>query len=468
MDPFLPGPNNRKQELEFLEAKWREPGAQFIVLWGKRRVGKTELVKQFISDKPNAYFLAESTSDREQLHRFSQVLGRYFKEPLLETRGFAGWEEGFDYVRRKNERFVLAIDEFPYLIWSNPAIAGLFQKAWDEYWSGSGIYLILLGSSMAMMENEVMGYRSPLYGRRTGQLRIDPLDIAAAGRFHPGSSFADILQHYSVAGGIPAYWLQLSADKDFFQNLADQVLRKGAMLYDEVEFILREALREPRYYFALLQAIAQGKRKLAEIVNATGISQPVANKYLGVLADLRIVERELPVTEEKPLKSKKGLYRITDNFFRFWFRFVFPRRGELEMGRIEAVLAAIRQGLSPYLGEIYEQAAAETLKNHMDRFFPFSAVGRWWDRSEEIDLVAVNSELDSILFAEVKWTEKPVGIDIYESLRRKSGQVVWGTEHRREFFCLFSKSGFTKAMMNCAGEDGVVLFKEDIVLDTGS
>lgn len=456
---------DRQSELEFLEEKWREPKAQLIVLWGKRRVGKTELVKQFIKDKPSVYFLSTSTNEKEQLHRFSQALGKFFNEPLLETRGFAGWEEVFAYIKAKNQRFVLAIDEFPYLMMSNPAITSLFQKAWDEYWSGGNIYLILLGSSMAMMENEVLGYRSPLYGRRTGQWRVDPMPFSSAGMFREGRPFADRLSHFSVAGGIPAYWLQLAHGKDFKQNLKDHVLKKGEMLYDEVEFILREELREPRYYFALLQAIAQGKRKLAEIVNATGITQAVANKYLGVLADLRIVERELPVTEEKPLKSKKGLYRITDEFFLFWFRFIFPKRGELEMGRIEEVYENINAGLSHHLAAAYEKVAIETLWRRMDILFPFDAAGRWWERNEEIDVVAFNRELDSILLGEVKWSEKPVGIDIYEALKEKARRVAWGSPARKEYFCLFSKKGFTEAMLKRAKDEGVVLFKEDGLLE---
>jgi uncharacterized protein len=452
---------DRERELSFLEERWREPKAQFVVLWGKRRVGKTELVKQFLRDKPHVYFLAESTSEKEQLHRFSQAIGRFFKEPLLETRGFAGWEESFKYVSTRNERFVLVVDEFPYLMWSNPGIASLFQKAWDEYWSAGKMFLTILGSSMAMMENEVLGYRSPLYGRRTGQWRVDPMTFSAASLFRRGRPFSDRLAHFSLAGGIPAYWLQLDSKKDFAENLKTHVLKKGAMLYDEVEFILREELREPRYYFALLQAIAQGKRKLSEIVNATGLNQPVANKYLGVLADLRIVERETPVTEEKPLKSKKGLYRITDPFFHFWFSFVFPKRGELEMDRTEEVLESIQQGLSHHVAVAYERVAIEALWGHMQSLFPFTAVGRWWERNEEIDIVAFARELDSILFGEVKWSEKPVGTDIFETLQEKASKVKWGSKKRKERFCLFSKSGFTQAMIRKAREKGIVLFKED-------
>ena len=452
---------DREEELAFLEEKWKERGPQLIILWGKRRVGKTELIKQFQQGKPHVYFLAESTNEKEQLYRFSQALGRFFKEPLLLTRGFSGWEECFGFIREKNQRFILVIDEFPYLIFSNPAIPSLFQKAWDEYWSKSQVFLILLGSSMAMMETDVLGYRSPLYGRRTGQWRVDPLPFAAASKFRPDRSFMDQLSHYAIAGGVPAYWLPFDPRKDFRENLRNSVLRKGAVLYGEVEFILREELREPRYYFALLQAIAQGKRKLAEIVNATGIAQPAANKYLGVLGDLRIVERELPVTEEKSLKSKKGLYRIQDEFFKFWFRFVFPRRSELEMGRVEEVLKSIDDDLSRYLADIYEEVATETLWRSMDTFFPFTAVGRWWDRNEEIDIVAINKQLDSILFGEVKWSERPVGVDIYERLKQKAKGVDWGSKKRKEYFCLFSKKGFTESMLKRAREERVKLFKEN-------
>lgn len=454
---------NREQELAFLEEKWREPKAQLIILWGKRRVGKTELIKQFIKNKPHVYFLAESTSEHEQLIRFSHSVAQIYKEPLLETRGFATWEESFRYIKEKNKRLILVIDEFPYLIFSNPAIPSLFQKGWDQYLSRSNIYCVLLGSSMAMMESEVLGYRAPLYGRRTGQWRIDPMSFEAASSFRKEKSFEDRLNHFAVAGGVPAYWLQFERNKDFWRNLKDNVLRKGQPLYDEVEFILREELREPRYYFALLQAIAQGKRKLSEIVNATGISQPVANKYLSVLADLKIIERELPLTEEKPLKSKKGLYRIIDRFFKFWFKFIFPRRGELELGRIDDVLSAIRSEWKPYLSSVYEHVAMEMVIKHVDRFFPFTKVGRWWSKDEEIDLVAFSREGKAILFGEVKWSERLVGTDIYENLKRKAKWVeTGGIKGRKEFYCLFSKKGFTEAMMKKAKEEGVMLFKQDM------
>jgi AAA+ ATPase superfamily predicted ATPase len=454
--PFI----NREKELAFLEKVWNQTASQLVVLWGKRRVGKTELIKQFMKGKPHIYFLGESTSETQQVRRFSEALAAHYQEPLLETRGFTDWDEALRYLALKKEKILMAIDEFPYLIESNRAIPSLFQKAWDEHLSKSRLCLILLGSSLSMMEQDVLGIKSPLYGRRTGQWRVDPLSFVSAGLFRKEGSFEDRLSHYAIAGGVPAYWLQFEEKTDIWENVRRAVLTKGQPFYEEVEFILREELREPRYYFALLQAIAQGKRKLAEIVNATGIPRPSANKYLGVLGDLKIIEREIPITEEAPAKSKRGYYRIIDEFFRFWFKYVFPYRAALELGDIDHVLGRVRATWPDHLGSVYEIVAKEILWECRDRIFPFSAVGRWWNKEEEIDVVALNPESDSILFGEVKWTEKPVGTDIVERLKRKATKVAWGTVERKETYALFSRSGFSDAVLRMAEKGEVILFKQ--------
>jgi AAA+ ATPase superfamily predicted ATPase len=455
---------DREKELTFLEQKWKELRAQMIVLWGKRRIGKTELAKQFIKDKSHVYYLADSTHEKEQLKRFSSAIGEFFREPLLSTRGFEGWEESFRYLKEKKKRFVLVIDEFPYLIQSNPAIPSLFQKAWDEYLSKSMIYIILLGSSVAMMETDVLGYKAPLYGRRTGQWKIQAMPFIAVKDFRKTASFEDQIMHYSVCGGTPAYWLWFSDKRSFYQNLRNHVLRKGEPLYEEVLFILREELREPRYYFSLLQAIAQGKRRLSEIVNATGIQQPTANKYLGVLSDLDIVEREVPVTEDKPVKSKKGLYRIKDEFFHFWFRFVFPRRAELEMDNIDEVIIKIKREMSDYMSFVYEKVAREIIMNHSGLFFPFERLGRWWDRHNEMDIVGVSRESNAILHGEVKWRGKKVGKNVFFYLKSKAKTIKWGDTKTKRFYVLFSKNGFSDEMLSLAKKERVILFQNDRLL----
>jgi AAA+ ATPase superfamily predicted ATPase len=457
---------DRENELAFLEKKWEESNAQMIVLWGKRRVGKTELVKQFIENKPHVYFLAESTHEREQLKRFSFALGEFFKESLLATRGFENWEESFRYIKEKNKKFVLVFDEFPYLIQANRGITSIFQHLWDEYLSKSPIFLVLLGSSVAMMETDVLGYKAPLFGRRTGQWKIQPMSFNDMRKFRKSKSFEDQMLHYAVGGGTPAYWLWLSKKNSFYQNLQNHVLKKGEPLYDEVEFILREELREPRYYFALLQAIAQGKRRLSEIVNATAIPQPTANKYLGVLSDLDILERELPVTEDKPLKSKKGFYKIKDEFFQFWFRFVFPKRAALEMDHIDRVIEDIKQGMSDYVSFVYEKVAREIVMNNSALFFDFERLGRWWDRNDEIDIVGLSRESNAILFGEVKWSQRTVGVNIFEELRMKSKKISWGDAKTAIFYVLFSKKGFTDGMIELAKKERVALFRADESIKT--
>jgi AAA+ ATPase superfamily predicted ATPase len=417
-----------------------------------------------LQGKPHIYFLGESTSEMQQVRRFSDALAAFYKDPLLETRGFTDWEEAFRYLAAKNEKLLIAIDEFPYLIESNRAIPSLFQKAWDEHLSKSPIHLLIFGSSIAMMEQDVLSQRSPLFGRRTGQWRVDPLPFVSAGRFRKERSFEDRLSHYAIAGGVPAYWLQFDGRADFWQNVDHHVLSKGQPLYEEVEFILREELREPRFYFALLQAIAQGKRKLAEIVNATGIPQSSANKYLGVLGDLKILEREVPVTEKMPAKSRRGYYHITDEYFRFWFKYVFPYRAELELGNEEAVLSRIRATWPDHLGAVYEIVARELLWECRASIFPFAATGRWWDKGEEIDIVAISPELDTILLAEARWSNKPVGIDILEKLKDKAKKVGWGTPERKEIYALFSKAGFTDVVLGMGESGEVILFKQDALL----
>lgn len=456
---------DRESELDYLERRWQQStGAELVVLYGKRRVGKTELVKHFVRNKPHLYVLAERTNDEQQRQRFATAVGEHFNEPLLRGSPAPEWNRLLGYLGQRPERLVLAIDEFPYLIEANPAISSLLQRAWDEQWKNTRLFVLLLGSSVGMMETEVLGHRSPLFGRRTGQWKLTPFRFTDAIRFRPQDDFDSRMHYYAVAGGMPAYWLQFEARAGFWENLQDRVLRKGAFLYEEVEFLLREEVREPRNYFALLAAIAAGKRRLAEIVNATGLTQSTANKYLSVLGDLGIVHRELPVTESKPLKSKKGLYRLEDPFTRFWFEFIYPHRDRLEMGKTGAILKKIREMFPAYLGHVYEDAARDILYRHSDALPSFARIGRWWDRNQEVDLVGVDEERNSIIFGEVKWTAKPVGRDIYEALKTKASGVRWGRKERQEAYCLFSRSGFSPDLTRAMRSEPLYLFHQDRLL----
>ena len=461
---------NREQELQFLEHKYRENGAQLIVVYGKRRVGKTELTKQFFRDKPHLYFLADKLPESVQLADLARKTGEHFRDAFLADRSFGRWEQFFAYLKEKTaaQRLVVAIDEFPYLTESNAAVPSLFQKGWDEYLKESRIFLILLGSRISMMESQVLGQKAPLYGRRTGQMNVQPFSFKELLAMLPQARFEERLAYWAVLGGIPLYLTKFDPQNSFFENVRRFILTKGELLYDEVEFILREELKEPRNYFSILRAIALGKRKMSEIVNETGLAKNILTKYLAVLRDLRIAGKEIPVTEIHPEKSKQGLYSIADNFFKFWFRFVFLNRSLLEEGQTALVLKKIQADFSHFLAAAYEEILPDILKRALQdkqSAFYFPHAGRWWQANQEIDLVAMNPEEKTILFGEAKWTTKPVGINIYEDLAAKSELVEWQRKGRKAYFALFSKSGFTPAMMKLAKERDVFLFHGETFLE---
>lgn len=461
--PFL----DRTLELQELNARWRRGRPELFVLYGKRRVGKTELVRQFLRGKPSLYFFAERTNDEQQRRRFASLLAARYGDPLLAGGTAPDWSALLAYPARRRERLVLALDEFPYLVEANPALPSILQRAWDESLSHSRIFLILLGSSVGLMETEVLSARAPLFGRRTGQWRLQPLPFYAARRFRPRAGFDDALHFYAVAGGMPAYWKQFDPRLDFWRNLETHALRRGAFLYEEVEFLLREELREPRHYFALLAAIAQGKRKLSEIVNATGLPQATANKYLSVLGDLGFVRREVPITEKVPLKSKKGLYRLEDPFTRFWFRLVHPVRDWLELDDTARAVRRIRSRMPALLAEAYEDLAPELLRQKAGTPGgppPLERVGRWWDRHAEVDVVGVNGPENLFLAGEVKWSRRPVGVNVYQDLRAKAAHIEWGRPGRKEVYALFSRSGFTPDLRRLARTYPLYLFHGDRLL----
>jgi AAA+ ATPase superfamily predicted ATPase len=314
-----------------------------------------------------------------------------------------------------------------------------------------------------MMERTTLHYKAPLYGRRTGQLFISPFKFKELKKIFPKANFEKRLAIYSVVGGTPSY-LNRYDDSDYLETVKNQILKKGEPLYEEVEFLLREELREPRNYFVILEALSLGKHKLSELINETGFDKGTVSRYLGILEDLGITKKEIPVTEKIPEKSRKGIYRIEDNFFNFWFRFVFRNRSLLEENRLNEVLRKIKESMPELLARNYERASQDILAGYvLGKKIPaqFEAYGRWWDRNGEIDLVALNHHTQEILFAEVKWSNKPIGTNIYEDLKAKAAKVDWGKKGRKEFFALFSRSGFTPDMLKQAREEKVLLFHND-------
>jgi uncharacterized protein len=452
---------NRKNELSGLDERWKTGNPQLIIVYGKRRVGKTELLKQFGKDKPFIYFLADKRNQREQLKELGRIVGEFFKDAILARRGFVDWIEVFEYLKKTEKKFVFVIDEYPYLVESDSATSSLFQKGWDEYLKNSRICMILSGSSVAMMESETLIQKSPLFGRRTGQILVEPLLFEQARQFFPGKSFHEFMRYYAIVGGMPAYLLQINIDEALEENIIKKIFSPTEFLFNEVEFTLKEELREPKNYLAILRAISWGKRKFGEIVNETGLEKNVMTKYLSVLERLRLIEKEVPVTEKDPQKSRKGLYRVTDNFFRFWFQFVYPYKSELQIGRQEEILERYRKCASSLEAVVYENVCCEIVFGFENQLFRIEKVGRWWEKEKEIDLIGISKKERKIVFGECKWSAKPVGTNIFSELKKKSSTVQWERGKREEFYILFSKSGFTEDMLALAKKEKVFLVHGD-------
>ena len=406
---------NRKQELEFLERKWEEKRAQLIIIYGRRRVGKTMLLKEFLKEKKGVYFLSTADSMDENVKGLAEKLAELTgKEYFMEVKDFGRL---FRYLADEigGERAAIIIDEFQYLMALEPGILSILQKVWDEHLKGTNLFLVLCGSSVGMME-KTMEYKSPLYGRRTGQWKVEPFDIRGIAEMFPEKSMEELVKTYAVFGGVPFY-LDLVRGLSVEEAIREKVLRKGEVLYEEPEFLLREELREPRVYKLILKGLALGYETLGDLVNFTGLSRGHISRYLDTLERLDLVGYELPYG-----KRKRGRYYIKDNLFNFWFRFVYPNLGDLELGLVDEVWAKIEPKLNAYYGKVFERLVVEMLRQKMIDFGQ-RRVARWWHKGEEIDVVA---ELEKgLLFVEVKWSELK---------RREAEKIIGELKRKAEHF----------------------------------
>ncbi|MFH1618472.1 MAG: ATP-binding protein [bacterium] len=427
----------RGQELKTLKRIAGSDRAEFLLLYGRRRVGKSELIDRFLKSQKGIRLLAREEAEALQLKQFSDVLAERFHDGLLKTNPFTKWDAFFSYLADKaGKRIVIALDEFPYLIEANSSLPSLLQYHWDQKLRKTGIFLILCGSSIGMMET-LMGSKSPLYGRRTTQMLLKPLRFADAlpllGRMR------EAVGAYCVFGGTPAYLVEYDRHKDLWHNIREKILSPERSLYRDAEFVLRQEVREPRAYFSIMESIAKGNTRIGHIINDTGLDKGVAAKYLGVLCDLHLVRREVPVTEKSPAKSRKGLYRLSDNFFRFWFRFVYPYIQAIEEGRQDWLMEkVIRPHMDEFIGPIFEAVAREALQA-MEKAgqlpFRLARLGRWWDKEAEIDLIGIG-EKDN-LFCEVKWSDD---IDAAAVLHRLQAKAAGTGLHGKPHFCLIARS----------------------------
>ncbi|MBR0164412.1 MAG: ATP-binding protein [Lachnospiraceae bacterium] len=449
---------DRQTELAVLEAEYKRKGASLVILYGRRRVGKTALISHFIRNKNALFFLASEESESQNRNVFKDIAATFIDSTLLRESSVSGWDVIFQTVMEMPFRSkpVIVIDEFQYIGKSNPAFPSVFQRIWETILKDKSVMVILCGSLISMMESQTLSYHSPLYGRRTAQIRLQQIPFRHYRGFFPKVQKETLVAFYALTGGVPKYIRTVNAEKDVYAAIDHHVLNMSGFLYQEPDFLLQQEVAEIGSYFSIIKVIAAGNRKLSAMSGMLGIKSTGLTKYLRTLIDLDILEREVPVTESNPDKSKKGLYRIKDHFLRFWFLFVFPNRGLLESGNRLHVQRIIRRDfVSAHVAYVYEDICREKMweLNDADIWpFHFTKVGRWWDAHMEIDIVALDEENKKMILGECKYRNKPVGTDILRELEEKGQLIPWNREEREVWYILFSISGFTTELEDIARE----------------
>lgn len=454
----------REKELFSLNQLYKENRFHLCILYGRRRIGKTTLLKEFCRGKDAIFYSAEQSNEKVNLEKFSAEIFEHYGETTLET--FQSWEHALLFVheRQRDKPLVLVLDEFPYLAAINPALLSIFQHLIDHHLQTGKLFLVLCGSYVSFMEKEVLGAKSPLFGRRTVQLHMKPFDYLTSAKFFEGFESEEQLMLYGALGGTAMYLSQVRLEKTVKENLTDLFLKPTGYLYEEPLLLLRQEVQEPGTYYAIIEAIAKGAVKSGEISGKTGEDSAKCLKYISTLRELGILYREVPFGEKE--NSRKAIYGVSDFMFRFWYRYVSGNRTLLETDAQEIVWnRRIEPDYSHYMGHVFEEVCRQYLlrKNGKgDLPILFTDIGRWWGtdpkthRQAEIDLVAGDG--NTYLFCECKWRNEFVDSSVLAALREKA--KIFGKKQEKAYFFLFSKKGFTKAVQNESKE------KKDVVLVT--
>ena len=447
---------DREQEMATLQGEYERDASSLVVLYGRRRVGKTTLISKFIKDKKALFFLASEESETQNRLAFQEKVAEFLNSDLLKNVEVKSWDVLFKAIIDTpfDSKPVIVLDEFQYLGKSNPAFPSAFQRIWEEILKDRQVMVILCGSLISMMQSQTLAYGSPLYGRRTAQIRLKQIPFAYYHEFFPDKGRKELIEMYAVTGGVPKYIELFSQRKDIYSAIEACVLNRSGYLYDEPHFLLQQEVSEVGSYFSIIKAIAAGNTKLSAIAGVLKVKSTSLTKYLKTLIDLDILEREVPVTEDNPEKSKKGLYKIKDNYLRFWFAFVYPNMSFIESGHSRIVMDKIRKSLvRNHIAFVYEDVCRERMwEMNAEGVWPFyfSKLGRYWDAKEEIDIAAIDPEGKNLILGECKYWQESVGVSVLLALEAKAKTVAWEKEKRKTWYVLFSAAGFTEELKQAA------------------
>lgn len=452
---------DRDTDITALKEQYDTDEPSLITVWGRRRVGKTELVEHSIRDRDDVvYYQATETTKQVQLDDFVAEAARTVPGVQRIRRE---WEDVLSYLIEQDALIVL--DEFPFLIESDTSLPSVVQRLWDHEVAGTSATLVLVGSSISMMKEKVMSGGSPLYGRFDMRLQLEELPFGAATEFFPDYDAEEMVLAWGVFGGTPHYLQAVDDDRPLEENIRDAVLSKRGYLHDEPEYVLRTELENPNRYFSILKAIAAGNETSNEIAQTAGIDSDQVSHYLKNLQDLEIIDREVPVTEN-PAQSRRGQYVLRDALFRFWFRFVYGQGEKYDRAGTDAFEELIEPHLADAVSPKFEELCRSAVYSFYDKY-TFDRVDRWWYQEQEVDVVGLTTN-ETLVAGECKFTSQPMGYDVLTDLESDVEDIRWtpqgGGDIAKEF-CLFSRNGFNRSLIEAAGErDDLRLFSiEDIV-----
>ncbi|KAA8816574.1 ATP-binding protein [Bifidobacterium callitrichos] len=452
----------RHRELATLQRRWNTNAFECVVVYGRRRVGKTTLINEFLNDRPTIFFSAIESSESRNLEALSRSIALFEKgDAAMESAPiFRNFEEALHAVFElaRTQRIAFVIDEYPYLAKADRSANSVLQHAIDRHKDDSRLMLILCGSSMSFMERQVLGYESPLYGRRTAQIKVEPFGYTDVRRFLPRFSAEDAAIAYGLTDGIPQYLNQIDDSMTIRDNIRWNIIDPDCYLFEEPDNLLKQELRNPAEYNAIIQAIASGASRSNTIATACHMETSNCSTYLRNLIDLGIVRKETPFQQDSP---RKTIYRIEDSFFRFWYRFVPINMSLIQSGRSDLATDRIMRSITDFMGQVFEDICTQWLwmRNGTDDLpFLLLQTGRWWGadprtrRQEEIDIVGSGEDPKQMLFCECKWRSIPSGMRELETLQHRA-DLLHANDNR---YMLFAKSGFDEPVRNAASNDAAI------------
>ncbi|MDR1135329.1 MAG: ATP-binding protein [Clostridiales Family XIII bacterium] len=459
----------RSRELDYLNKRYESDKLEFAVIYGRRRVGKTTLINEFIKDKETIFYTGIEGNAKENLEALSKSIFAVSEDFTDASGSFAGFQEALETAFKiaEKRRIVFVIDEYPYLANCYRAISSILQVLIDRNKYSSKMYLILCGSSMSFMENQVNGYQSPLFGRRTCQFKIFPFEFFEVKEYFEKFNIMELAVIYGITGGIPLYMSMMDENLSIEENIKTYFLGSNAYLFEEPTNLIKQECRDPAQYNSIIKAIAAGASRMSEICTKTGIDTALAASYLNKLISLGIVKKEKPFGVNN---SRKSIYALEDSMFRFWYRFIPDNITAIQRGLVEIVYQKIAPQITAFMGGVFEEICKQylwALNRQGEAAIPFINLGRWWGNDPknkcetEIDIMGT-SDNTSAIFCECKWTNENIDTAVLDALIERSRLFHYTDVH----FYLFAKTGFTKGCQdkaNALGNVTMVKF-EDMAL----